>query len=219
MGACCCKNEIQQDQTEQKSKQSSTEMHMPNINPNNDNINEIVSNDVTNDINEEIKSPTHWKTQTIQLLTAISADTMFDLGSDFEDYDDQQYHEFEPKQLINIPRKSYVAYTMTNVYEENVYDLQIGSTLNKAIEQKSDKTNINEKCVWRQCNASNFKLRSIEYCTNKKAKLCPSKNALYNVTAVDCFEIDDISAANMDLNKMISLLNIKHRERKSLYPA
>eukprot|EP01084_Bolivina_argentea_P014272 26665_1 len=233
MGVCCCKSENIESKSKQESKsneekpneqksedhpldksnqqstQSSIEMHVTNSNNQSDND---AKQTVNNDINDEndIKSSTHWKTKTMQLLTAISADNMVDLGSDFEDYDDKQYHE--SRQLINKPRKSYITRYIQKD-EIDKFNLKIGTTLNKSSE------NNDEKCVWTPGNASNFKLRSIAYATSKRGKnaLKPSKNALYDIIGMDCFEIDDQDAVNINLHTMIETLNIdstlKHMNR------
>ena len=170
---------------------------------------------------------THWKTQTLQLLTQLSDDVQ--LGPDFEGPDHEENHDDElkqisnnidndiennqhyssmtasitsPKKLINIPRKRYLPKRSIN----SKFELNIGTTLKRG-HNESD-----EKSVWKPCDASNFKLRPIEYASNKRSKFKPSKDALYDIIGVDCFLINDEDVKNQDVNEILHLFNINARK-------
>eukprot|EP01083_Nonionella_stella_P064867 169489_1 len=216
MGVCCCKSqsvaesELSQQTTQKLQTSNVNHKEQPQQSTDAKHINQTVvdQNNTTHEVDideqdhdeleREYRSPTqHWKTETLQILSLISIG-MADLDPEFEDlYDDTQY---APKELINIPRKSYVKpYQMITETD----GLPLGTTLT----QTTDK---NQKHVWRSCHASTFNVRGPQYVTNKKNKLQISKPALYEVFAMDCYAIDDKDAMDQDVHEMINCFNIQN---------
>ena len=216
MGTCCCKTkpqdpELQHD--DQNKLHKTIEISTPPPKPSQSEeiglktINTDCKDEESDSITtRELRADTeHWRAQTFVILGDLPHDLQ---GSDFEnDDDDSKYNDepFSPKKLINSrPRKSYVS--KYEKYMDEEFALEPGSTLNA--------TN-----SWAPCKASQFNLRSIEYVKNKRNGLKASGNALYELMAADCFEVDhEEGVTNQDIDEMIRCLNIQQNGSNAYSP-
>lgn len=158
---------------------------------------------------EDIRKSTqsHWRQQTTEILMQIDANVL--LGSHFEEvYNGEQFHcsyatpnPTSPlKQLVTRFSSKHSSKDLFNdaIEEseeiESPFVLSIGSTMSSILQP---------------CLASNFKLRTTAYATNRKSKHQSSDTSLYNVIGADCFQIDANSVMKLDIRSMLKQYDLE----------